>query len=281
MSRDDLLELAGLDAMGLLNSDQCTAFEEAMAQAPPRLQDEIRCHQEAVVGLGDQLPDVVPDPSLRHRVIAAISKLIANDAERSVTPSLTVPHLPGWPVPAGTDRAWIERLAAGRVSPVWRVAALFLATACLALGWSAWDNSSTWRGMRQAFINNRVDELLTSDMGRPVSDFIFDRQVQFIVLVPVPDTPFPAQVTLALIPDKAVGMLFVRGLPDTGQKYELSLQPAGGTITISLASFTANGAPIMGVDFDLKTLNPTGAVWTLSRQNDHQKFDQVMTSDIS
>src|SRR5438105_666068 len=82
MNTHDLLEMASLDAMGLLDPEEREAFERAFRAAPPPLQAQIRREQLRFSAADDILPQVEPPLGLRARVIAAVREAMQTMAGR-------------------------------------------------------------------------------------------------------------------------------------------------------------------------------------------------------
>ena len=64
MTTRELLELASLDAMGLLDDNEHEAFEGAFRAAAPAVQRQVRREQERLTGDTSTLPDVDPPAEL-------------------------------------------------------------------------------------------------------------------------------------------------------------------------------------------------------------------------
>ncbi|MBS0195455.1 MAG: restriction endonuclease [Planctomycetes bacterium] len=85
MEPQKLFELAQLDALGLLDDAERSEFDAAFAAAPVNLQVQVRLVQQRVLVPFDSLPDVAPPSDLRNRVIEAIEKVIAAQADERGT----------------------------------------------------------------------------------------------------------------------------------------------------------------------------------------------------
>jgi hypothetical protein len=82
MTREELLELAALDAFGLLDEYEAALYSRSFHHAPAAVQDEVREVQAALASEEALLPDVEPDPSLRERVLRAVNDAIEADSLR-------------------------------------------------------------------------------------------------------------------------------------------------------------------------------------------------------
>lgn len=123
MSTRDLIELAALDALGMLEPDDQAAFERAFLDAPASVRAQIRAEQARIADLYQNLPDQELSPDLRDRVIAAVHAAV--EVEAAGGPR-SVLHRPGRFVPKVAQTR--------RVSPLWRAAAIGLSVAVVVLG---------------------------------------------------------------------------------------------------------------------------------------------------
>lgn len=81
MTREELLELAALDALGLLDEYEAALYTRSFHHAPATVQDEIRDLQAAVAADGSLLPETEPRSELRSIVLDAVSAAIERDSE--------------------------------------------------------------------------------------------------------------------------------------------------------------------------------------------------------
>ncbi|MHC4809286.1 MAG: hypothetical protein ACYTEV_02840 [Planctomycetota bacterium] len=88
MTRDELLELAPLDALGLLDEYDALLFSRGFHAAPESVQAEIRELQAAVAADETLLPDVTPPASLSGRVLAAVRSEV--EASSDLAPLATI-----------------------------------------------------------------------------------------------------------------------------------------------------------------------------------------------
>ncbi|MCE9620539.1 MAG: hypothetical protein K8R92_11625 [Planctomycetes bacterium] len=92
MRRDELLEMASLDALGMLEADEAAFFSRSFLEAPRVVQEEIRALQASVVSDAQLLSDEEPPASLRSRVIGSV--LSAVDQEnQGLAPIATIGSL--------------------------------------------------------------------------------------------------------------------------------------------------------------------------------------------
>lgn len=82
MSLQELIELAILDAMGLLDEREQASFESAFRTASPSIQAQVRREQTRLSRIEALLPDVTPPAGLRAAVLAAVREQIATAQRR-------------------------------------------------------------------------------------------------------------------------------------------------------------------------------------------------------
>lgn len=127
MTHKDLLELALLDSLSMLDDDERSAFEEAFHAAPPHIQAQVRREQARFARSESLLPDVSPPASLRARVVDAVRRAMALDPAEAPEHSLRL-----------NDPDDISRLPAlahrRKVAALWRAVALGSVAAAVVLG---------------------------------------------------------------------------------------------------------------------------------------------------
>ncbi len=138
MTRDELLELAPLDALGLLDEYDALLFSRGFHAAPESVRAEIRDLQAAVAADESLLPDVAPSASLADRVLTAVRGEV--DAAADPAPLATIGRGRARAAAAATT---LDRPAAPTTGPIrprrrlihslaghgWRAAAFALAAA--------------------------------------------------------------------------------------------------------------------------------------------------------
>ncbi|MBC22652.1 MAG: hypothetical protein CMJ32_01890 [Phycisphaerae bacterium] len=80
MSREELIDLAMLDAFGMLDEFEARHYTESFHHASARVQDEIRQLQARIATDSTYLSDQQPDPSLRSRTLRTVSESIDEDS---------------------------------------------------------------------------------------------------------------------------------------------------------------------------------------------------------
>lgn len=151
MSLQELIELAILDAMGLLDEREQSAFEAAFRVASPAIQAQVRREQTRLSRIEALLPDVTPPAGLRAAVLAVIRDEIAAGQK----------HVVGAIAPT--------MYKSRGVSPVWRAAALGLAAAAVVLALIARSAEHRQRVVETRATIAEIKRAISSfraDMGR-------------------------------------------------------------------------------------------------------------------
>src|SRR5512145_2816558 len=113
MTREELLETAALDAFGLLDEYEASLYTRSFHHAPAAVQDEIINLQAQLVSDETFIPNDLPNPALRQRVLDAVSDAIDLEAPQ-LEPLATI----GRTRPAIAERA--GRLSLGASGQFWR-----------------------------------------------------------------------------------------------------------------------------------------------------------------
>jgi len=142
MTTRELLELASLDAMGLLEDREREGFERAFRAAAPAVQRQVRREQERLTGDTSTLPEVDPPAELRGQVIGRVRE--AMTAARSEVVGKIVPS---------------EFSLRANVSPLWRAACIGFATATLVLFGVGYSLQSEYRDALAAGQSGEIAEM--------------------------------------------------------------------------------------------------------------------------
>lgn len=119
MTTHELIELAVLNTLALLEDDEQEQFNRAFAAAPPSVQAHVRREQTRFSDIQALLPQVEPPADLRAKVVQAIRAAMAEAAAQAGLDHKinAAGHLTKLMIPSR------------RVSPLWRASALGFATA--------------------------------------------------------------------------------------------------------------------------------------------------------
>jgi hypothetical protein len=201
MNTRELIELAQLDALCLLDEGEREAFERAFAAAPPAVRRQIRAEQARLAQIDMLLPLDEPPATLREKVLARIRAAMAEAAGARVTPH----------DPASGD---LPIRPSRRVSPIWRAAALGFATAAMLLGAVSMQLfqqvEETRRNLREGAL---VDEVRRTWGTRYVEDVLFDVGTTRVAFRPVDRKVGRGQASVFMNPDWSNALLFSMNLP--------------------------------------------------------------------
>lgn len=176
LRREELIEQATLEALGMLEDSEAAAFERAFAAAPRNVQEEVRRIQaETVTGVA-VLETEEPSEGLRGRVLSAVSDAVEDEA-RELQPiaSIGVRAQRGRSevVAAVRDERHEFRLHASRRHLlVWRAASIALAASLLTtLFWSGMyrrENGSIQQQFDNGFALQQLEATLGSDFAAAI-----------------------------------------------------------------------------------------------------------------
>ncbi len=232
MTTHELLELASLDAMGLLDPDERDAFEAAFRAAPPALQSQIRREQLRLSNLDAILPAVEPPPGLRARVLARLREAISAMTVHRISAGGIIPDI---------------RPAYG-VNRMWRVGAIAAAAACVVLGLSVLQMRMDYTDIQNGQIGNGVTDKILQEFGVRFSQAMFDpttRFVQFTGDTPAAGArPFAGRALLVIEGASRTGELFLKDLPSSGAEYEVVVIDEAGNEAIADLTIRPSGAGI-------------------------------------
>lgn len=211
ISREELLELAVADALGVLDEVDTARFERVFSSAAPSLQAEVRVAQDRVALDRMLLVDEQPPASLRLKTLARVAAAIELEAAGAAPIAMIGPargHTADRAVAGAVAvsdnsprefidhesreaivREILERSAMERRPPqhLWRAAALFLfAALVVALYFQSEQRAISERMMN--FVDGRLSEDAMRAIGRATLGFDFEHARQLKVYVKnVPD----------------------------------------------------------------------------------------------
>lgn len=242
MTTAEMLELAGIDALGLLDDAEHDAFDRAFACAPSAVRELVRAEQARVAELGLALPDADVDPSLRARFLERVRAEIAK-ANEPVSRSnskknlgLNGDRLAGSRV-ASHDAARHEPRSLGlrrakRVSSFWRVATVGVSVAAVVLAVLQVQLRQKYNQLEN---DAQIASLIDAIGIEHVEDVLFSGAVQRVQFSPVGATG-RAQAMLLHNTDRDRSRLYVMNLASrTG--YSLVTVDAKNTPIDEIGSF--------------------------------------------
>ncbi len=224
MSLQELIELAILDAMGLLDEREQASFESAFRTASPSIQAQVRREQTRLSRIEALLPDVTPPAGLRAAVLAAVREQIAT-AQRSDS-QILAPTM----------------LKSRGVSPIWRMAALGLAAAAVVLGVTTIEWSRQYQRMEQSLREDGMMAGLRQELGATyVKDVLFSRDTRRVLIKPVA-AGFQGEASIFVNPDWKTAKFFGQAITTPDNKnYRLALIDENDQVVQVLAPISSDG----------------------------------------
>lgn len=234
MKTHELLEMASLDAMGLLDSDEREAFEAAFRAAPPAIQAQVRREQLRLARMDDLLPEVEVPIGLKARVLAAVREAISTISPRSIAlSSVQAPVAPALRPVRGVHRFW-------------RAAAVASMAASIVLGFATLRIRNDYQNVTATMASNAASDMFLREFGPRFDQAFFDPSVKLVAFAPAGSGVSPRVGKAALLLDSANarGQLFLKDLPVGDNFYELVVISRDGTQSKSIATFRSPEAGI-------------------------------------
>lgn len=221
MTTQELIELAVLDTMGLLDEQEQASFERAFNAAPPQVQAHVRREQTRFSDIDSMLPAVEPPAELRSAVIEAVREAIADAL-----------------VTGGPDAETLTLRPSKGVSPAWRLGAVAAVAVAVVLGGATLQMQQEYTQLNQSIRNNaHIDQLNATFGTRFVDDTIFDARTRQIAFVPENDT-LRAKASVYYNPDWNVIRLYCRDLGnEEGGAFRVALIDEAGQVVEVLHRF--------------------------------------------
>lgn len=235
MTLQELIELAILDAMALLDDEERERFEACFRAASPAVQAQVRREQTRLSHIESLLPDVDPPAGLRARVVQAVRDEMARSAADR-TAGLIMPEI----VPSRG------------VSPMWRATSLGLLAAMLVLTVTMFlFQSQHQRAVDQLRTDAMMGTLIDRFGPTFVRDVLFGQDTQRVLFVS--NSPgFRGEAAIFVNPEWSRAKFFCNSLttPD-GRPFRLAIVDDDDNIVQVLETFTSNGG-LMSRDIALE-----------------------------
>jgi len=229
MNTLDLIELAVLDALGMLEKDEAQAFDAAFRAAPPAVQQRVRTEQERLANLEALLPNVSPDAGVRDRVLVAVREAILAQAVAKASEE-------------EDDAEPLTFRKSRGVHQAWRVGAVASAAAAIAFGVAFGHSTLRYIDLEERFQGNIALDGAIGAYGTESMDIFFNKDLlQDVEFTPV-DRDSAVQVVLEYIDEKNVGFLRCGALPvsDTVE-YALVALDANNQLDRTFKQFASSG----------------------------------------
>lgn len=235
MNAQQLLEMALLDACGVLEPDELERFERAFAEAPESIKAQIRREQSRFADQTELLPDVTPRPELRRLVVDAVRRAAGASvtAEALRFERLISAGAPG-PTPADIHRR--------RVMPAWRAAAVVLAATTVFAGVLSLELRNQLQAMGDRMATNTSADLFLRFGDMPgLREAMLSPSSERVVFKPL-DASLEATAAVFTNTETSRSFFVCNRLPilDEG-KYELVALDDDGNYLETLTTFTSNG----------------------------------------
>lgn len=239
MRPHELLELAALDAMGLLDESERVEFEQALSSASPALQAQVR-REQARIALDERLlPDVDAPVGLRARVIAAVREAMSAITPRRQARGRILPLLPS-----------------RGVNPVWRAASIGSIAAALVLGFTTLQLKESFSELDASLRSDRAVEYMIGQFGAKFERALFNPNTQMIgfrseaAADAVPGvragqgSTFSGRAVVLMAPDSKA-QFYCTNFPASAGEYKLVVVDANGNIRgDAVLKFTPTGTRV-------------------------------------
>jgi hypothetical protein len=205
MKTQELLELAALDALGLLDEAEREAFDIAFRAAPPALQAQIRREQTRIAGDDSLLPKIEAPMGLKARVLAAWREAVEAVSERS---------------PARRLVGALTLMPSRGVSPFWRAGAIGCAAASVVLAVVMFNIRSQFDTFTTASNQLSRQEFFAKELGPRFQKLFTSPTTKHVAFVPTSNA-VKVQAQLMIDPETNTGLLYACQLPDSPGGYAL------------------------------------------------------------
>lgn len=239
MKTQELMELAALDALGLLDEAEHEAFDRAFRAAPPALQAQIRGEQTRIARDESLLPEVDAPLGLKAKVLARWREAAA--ARRRFIPPL---------------------LPSAGVSPIWRMAAVGALAATTVMGVATLQIHSNFNQLAAASNDLKVSQAFSQEFGQSFEHLFMNPNVEKVAYRP--SDGFDGQVAMLLDRTDAkaslnnpgvntyTGHFYCRLFPESASKYQIVLADKSGNLVMG-----SDGQPRVVDTFEIN--NETGS----------------------
>jgi len=270
ISTRELLELASLDALGLLDEQERETFDRALEAAPQPIREQVAREQGRIAAADDDLlPQVEPPLGLRARVVSAV--LGALDR-------------------AGSERDVVGRIAPGawslrrNVSPLWRAACLAFATATISLLVAGYHVRQSYEHTVATFADGALAQQIARELGPNFVDVLLSPSAQHVAFQPALAASTDAnqasgEALLMLDSEARIGLIVVRNLPVLEGEYELVLLDADANVRETLVRFRSDGA-LQSRPIDPETLRRGALIAIVPIQPGDVRREPVLTTTI-
>ncbi|MBT8486467.1 MAG: hypothetical protein HKO59_10820 [Phycisphaerales bacterium] len=253
MTREELLELAALDAYGLLDEYEAALFTRSFHHAPVGVQDEITRLQAEFASEEAILPDVEPATDLRRRVLGRVAAAVETETV-GLAPLAMIGR--SRPEPASMS----SRRGLGASGQFWRAAAFALASAAIALAYVWMEARNRNELLWEYVIDRETQDLVHEELGPGFYDFLNNAACRKIVLRPEDDN-VSMHAVLFVDDESGKGFLYAYGLD--GRDCQLTAGGDDAVAAMFAHDFQCRG-PIKGMLLNRITNDLAGLTWQIT-----------------
>lgn len=234
MDTNQLLELAALDVLGVLDPEERESFEAAFAAAPPELQSQIRREQLRVARSERLLPKVETPLGLRARVMAALREAMQTVGGRKEVAGRITP---------GT----LELAPVQGVNRWWRAASIGAVAAAIAMTAIALQFRSDYSNVQAVMKSTGISDAMQKHFGTWLERDLLSPTTRHIAFSPVDEwsgnPEGRAKCVVLLDTAGGRGQMFVKNLP-INVNYTLVGLDKDGKVVRRFASVSATALVI-------------------------------------
>lgn len=252
-STQELLELAQLDVLGLLDAEERESFERAFRAAPPALQAQIRREQTRLAGDGmtNLLPQVEPPLGLRARVLSAIRDAMTTVAGRSRDRDIA-------------GRLTPEIAAAHGVNRWWRAGAIGAVAAAVVFAFTTLQVRSDYDQLAAATRANQMTEFFLKEYGHRFEKSLLSPSTRFVQFSPADtssiDSDGVGKALLLLDQSTNRAQLLLKNLASASGEYSLVIMDEQGQIARAVLEFRTTGNGIESRNIEGLDLEGAGSL---------------------
>jgi hypothetical protein len=179
MTREELIELAALDAFGLLDDYEAALYTRSFHHAPAAVQDEI-IRLQAEIAVSDVLegPEE-PDASLRGKVLSSVAVAIERESS-GLGPLASIGR-----ARAIEPRAGIGRIGIGRSAQFWRAAAFVMMGAAVVVAYFWTEAQRNTNEIALVALGIDAEKDIHELVGAGLEEFALNPNSKSVFLTPV------------------------------------------------------------------------------------------------
>lgn len=228
MNTLDLIELAVLDALGMLEPAEAEAFDAAFRAAAPAVQQRVRTEQARLANLESLLPDVSPDPAVRDLVLTAVREAMLAQAVAEAAES-------------DEDGPLVFRKSRG-VNRGWRVGAIAAAAAAVAFGVAFGHATLRYGDLNKRFESNVAVEGAIQAYGPETMEMMLRPHVAKVVQFTSVDPASQVEINIRYLDERQLGFVHCGRLPTLDNvEYALVHVDGNGQIGRTIQQFAPSG----------------------------------------